>query len=166
MIRKTIAYAISLFALACCAELAVSGYETAAAAKSQIVTFDPAGSIGTYPWQANEDGSIAGFWFDSGDNVTKSFIRAPDGTITEFDHLDSRVTAAYGINNEGTSTGYWTVDAGNHPGFIRTPDGTMTEFHAPGDDSGTFPIAITNKDVITGVYYDLYAIPHGFLRTM
>ena len=42
----------------------------------------------------------------------------------------------------------------------------MTEFHAPGDDSGTFPIAITNKGVITGAYYDLYAIPHGFLRKM
>jgi len=165
MIRKTVFHATKLFVLGCCVAVFVPEYQSAAIAKPQIITFDPAGSIGTYPWQANEDGSIAGFWYDSSAKETKGFIRTPDGTITEFDHAGSKTTAAYDINGSGVSTGYWTVDEGNHPGFVPTPDGTMTEFRAPGDVSGTFPIAITEKGAITGSYYDLFSIPHGFLRS-
>src|ERR1041385_3737684 len=108
--NRTVAIA-SLVAFAALAP-AASG-SAYAAEKAQIVTFDPTGSIGTYPWRANADGTIAGFWFDSTDNTTKGFLRAPDGTITSFDNPDSKVTAAYGINNTGLATGYYSVDAGN-----------------------------------------------------
>src|ERR1051325_9397032 len=95
---RTIGSTAKLIAV-CCGAVLCAGYQSAAAGKAQIVTFDPAGSIGTYPWQANEDGSIVGCGYDSAENVTKGFIRAPDGTITEFDHVDSKVTAAYDITN-------------------------------------------------------------------
>ena len=85
MSGKILMRAASVVALGCGLALCGSAFSTAASAKAQIVTFDPAGSIGTYPWQTSEDGSIVGFWYDSTEQVTKGFIRAPDGTITSFD---------------------------------------------------------------------------------
>src|SRR5262249_21733486 len=110
------------------------------------------------------DGTIAGFWYDPTAQENKAFLRAPDGTITSFDHPDSKVTAAYAIDNDGIATGYYSVDEGNHPGFIRETNGKLDIFHAPGDDNGTYPNAMTNKGVIAGTYYDFYSTAHGFVR--
>src|SRR4051794_3939447 len=163
MSRKNLAQ-IGKFLFVVGAAICAAGYQPAVAAKAQIVTFDPQGSIGTYPWASNNDGTIVGFWYDSVEQVTKGFIRAPDGTITSFDHADSKGTAAYGLNSKDVGTGDYTVVEGNHPALIRQADGTLAIVHAPGDDSGTFPIGITNKGAIAGSYYDLYSVPHGFLR--
>ena len=156
MNRQMLVRRAVLLSFASFATLAIAGQPSAASAgKGTIVTFDPPGALDTYPWSANADGSIVGFWYDPTDNTTKSFIRAPDGSFTTFDHADSKVTAAYSINKTGIATGYYTVDEGNHPAFIRQIDGTLDIFHAPGDDSGTFPIAITSKGAIAGSFYDL-----------
>src|SRR6478672_3934382 len=96
---NTILRAPKFLVMACCAMFCADIGISTALARAQVVTFDPAGSLDTYPWRANDDGCIAGFWYDSSEQVTKAFIRTPDGTITSFDHTDSRVTAAYGINN-------------------------------------------------------------------
>src|SRR4051812_38094117 len=65
--RATRLVTLGLFGLLCA---------TSALAKPTIVTFDPAGSIGTYPWRSNEDGTITGFWYDSTAQETKGFLRA------------------------------------------------------------------------------------------
>jgi hypothetical protein len=75
------------------------------------------------------------------------------------------------INNWGAVTGYY-LDANNvFHGFVRSPDGKFTNFEAPGADTnpgdfnGTYPNAINDAGAITGVYYDLNSVAHGFLRS-
>ena len=75
------------------------------------------------------------------------------------------------INNFGAITGYY-LDAYNvFHGFLRSPEGTFTNFEAPGSDTnpndfnGTLPNAISDAGVITGVYYDVNNVGHGFLRS-
>ena len=75
------------------------------------------------------------------------------------------------INNWGAITGYY-LDANNvFHGFLRSPEGTFTNFEAPGSDTnpndfnGTLPNAINDAGAITGIYYDVQNVGHGFLRS-
>jgi hypothetical protein len=75
------------------------------------------------------------------------------------------------INNWGAITGYY-LDASNvFHGFVRSPKGKFTSFEAPGSDltpgdfNGTTPNAINDAGAITGVYYDVQNVAHGFLRS-
>jgi hypothetical protein len=75
------------------------------------------------------------------------------------------------INNFGAITGYY-LDANNvFHGFVRSPDGTFTTFDSPGADTtpgnfnGTLPNAINDAGAITGVYYDVNSVGHGFVRS-
>jgi hypothetical protein len=75
------------------------------------------------------------------------------------------------INNFGAITGYY-LDANNvFHGFLRSPEGTFTNFEAPGSDTnpndfnGTLPNAINDAGAITGIYFDVNNVGHGFLRS-
>ncbi len=75
------------------------------------------------------------------------------------------------INNFGAITGYY-LDANNvFHGFVRSPDGKFTSFEAPDADTtpddfnGTVPNAINDAGAITGAYYDVNSVGHGFLRS-
>jgi hypothetical protein len=75
------------------------------------------------------------------------------------------------LNNFGAMTGYY-LDANNvYHGFLRSPEGTFTNFEAPGSDTtandfnGTVPNAINDLGAITGAYYDVNSVGHGFLRS-
>jgi hypothetical protein len=75
------------------------------------------------------------------------------------------------INNFGAITGYY-LDANNvFHGYVRSPDGKFTTFEAPGADTnagdfnGTTPNAINDAGAITGVYFDVSSVGHGFLRS-
>jgi uncharacterized membrane protein len=75
------------------------------------------------------------------------------------------------INNFGAITGYY-LDANNvFHGFLRSPEGTFTNFDSPGadttpgDGNGTLPNAINDAGAITGAYYDVNFVGHGFLRS-
>jgi hypothetical protein len=75
------------------------------------------------------------------------------------------------INDWGAITGYY-LDANNvFHGFLRSPEGKFTSFEAPGADTtandfnGTVPNAINDAGAITGSYYDVNNVGHGFLRS-
>ncbi len=75
------------------------------------------------------------------------------------------------LNNFGAVTGYY-LDANNvFHGFVRSPEGKFTTFDAPGADTtagdfnGTLPNAINDAGAITGVYYDVHNVGHGFVRS-
>jgi uncharacterized membrane protein len=75
------------------------------------------------------------------------------------------------INNSGAITGYY-LDANNvFHGFLRSPEGTFINFEALGADTtandfnGTLPNAINDAGAITGIYYDVNNVGHGFLRS-
>jgi hypothetical protein len=78
-----------------------------------ITTFDPphsgtAENLGTRPMSINQAGVIAG-WYDN-KKGTYGFVRAADGTITEFDADGGGDTFAMAINDAGTIAGSESVN--------------------------------------------------------
>ena len=63
-------------AQACAFTLCIAGFGHAAFAGATIVTFDPSGSVGTYPYGENALGAITGFYKD-GSNLYHGFLRTP-----------------------------------------------------------------------------------------
>lgn len=97
--------------------------------------------------------------------------------IITFDAPHAQDTGCFGtdcsvlINNFGAITGTYLGEDNVFHGFVRSPDGRFTTFDSPGADTtagdfnGTFPNAINDAGVITGVYDDATGTPHGFLRS-
>jgi len=92
---------------------------------------------GTFPWGIIQGQWIMGYYIDA-ESVYHGFLRAPDGTITEFD-----------VPGQGTQPGQGTVevfgmtpqkeivgtylDANNlYHGFLRTSHGEFISFDCPG----------------------------------
>ena len=124
--------------------------------------------LGTYPWSVNilnPSGVITG-WYVDANSAYHGFVRAADGTITEFDAPGSDgFTAAYGINPAGTITGYACSSSVCY-GFVRNAKGVITNFVVPGDNvDGTGAEAISSAGVITGWWLDVNTAYHGFVRS-
>lgn len=129
-------------------------------------------SCGTWPLSINSEGAITGY-FNNANGSDVGFVRAADGTITEFETPN----AGHGAN-EGAA-GFMITDAGeivgaDHEdgvfyGFVRTPQGHFTEFSVSGagtgNGQGTFSWAINQANVITGWWLDAGNVYHGFVRT-
>ncbi|MGD0515396.1 MAG: hypothetical protein ABSA29_18995 [Terriglobales bacterium] len=61
-----------------------------------------------------------GPYTDSAD-IEHGYVRAADGTITDFDPTGSTQTEPWGINDAGDVVGYWTDTNTVVHGFLRTP---------------------------------------------
>lgn len=113
----------------------------------------------------NLSGASAGNYADG--NGVHGFLRANDGTITEFDPPGATDTDALGINDSGTIVGlYWNGDQHGilEHGYLRAADGTFTEFDAPDGSGGTTASAINRGGWIVGQYDDANRVSHGYLR--
>jgi hypothetical protein len=122
------------------------------------------------PMGINPAGAIIGFYVDAS-SVQHGFVRAPSGTITEFDPPGSIFTDPNAIDEVGEITGfYFDANFVGH-GFLRAPDGTITSFDAPGADmtpgsgNGTFGNGLIPNGEIEGVYVDAQGVLHGFVRS-
>ena len=132
---------------------------------------------GTYPGNINPAGWIAGNTVD-GNDVAHGFVRAPDGTITEFDVPGAGNESGQGtqtgwascINLYGAMTGEYIDEDNVVHGYIRAPDGTITEFDAPGAGAvagsfqGTYAWSINPAGAAMGEYVDTNNVGHGFVR--
>ena len=111
----------------------------------KITTFDapdasPQG-LGTFVCEEtclSPQGAVTGFYFDSNDTV-HGYVRAPDGSVTEFDGPEAGTGAFQGtlsasINPQGAITGYLTTSNNDHHGYIRSRGG---EFAAVDDPSAS-----------------------------
>src|SRR5262249_15630586 len=78
-----------------------------------ITSFDPPGSILTWPLGINDRGTITGYYLDGVAYQYHGFIRDARGTITSFDPLGSINTYTSGINNAGMVTGYYFDGSNN-----------------------------------------------------
>jgi len=130
----------------------------------------------------NPEGAITGEYLDA-NYVWHGYLRAPDGTITEFDNPyagtgagSGQGTLSIGISPAGEISGVY-IDA-NYAfhGYLRSPDGSFTEVDAPDAGTGTYQGTnacwfivcfggINPTGTITGFYVDSNNVYHGFLRT-
>lgn len=141
-----------------------------------ITTFDAPGAgtatdqgtFVTFTDGINPAGAIAGGYVDTS-NVFHAFIRAANGTFTEFAIQGSPLTDNSGINPMGTVTSFYADASSTFHGYVRSRDGTFTLFNVPGAGTGPFqgtePFNINASGAITGAYIDSRGLNHGFLRT-
>jgi hypothetical protein len=143
----------------------------------------PGSGQGTYPAifsGITPGGAIIGEYLDV-NYMYHAYLRAPDGTIAEFDDPKEGTgpgqgSGTSGINPAGEING-WYIDANNvFHGFLRSPDGTLTPVDVRGAGTGTYQGTyaaefmaafggISPAGTITGYYADKNSVYHGFLRT-
>ncbi len=129
---------------------------------------------GTIAISINAGGVVTGTWADP-NYANHGFVRAADGTISEFDVPGAGGAGTFGtvsgsLNTWGGIAGVYQGVNGVFHGFQRTPDGTITSFDDPSaGTTGMFPgtagVSINDSWVITGVYSDPNSVFHGFRVT-
>jgi hypothetical protein len=106
--------------------------------------------------------ATVGDYIDS-NGAYHGFVRAPDGTITEFDSPGAGTgpgqgTQPTGINEAGTIEAPYIDSSGVWHGAVRAADGTFTTFDVPGAGTGpgqgTIAGNINASGAITGWYND------------
>ena len=126
----------------------------------------------TVPTSINEKGEIVRYFSNSFGGAEQGFVRAADGTITEFGNFAVFGTTAFSINAAGAFTGYAPAFAGFsleggpiffNSGYVRDPEGNSTSFDPPGSISA-IPLSINVGGAITGYYYESNLVIHGFVR--
>jgi hypothetical protein len=128
-----------------------------------IVTFDPAGSIGSQATSVNINGEITGYWYSSSGGI-HGYYRSAEGAITTFDAVG---TGQYGtlptsINDAGSITGDGG-DATRQHGFVRDASGAVTLFDPP-ESTVTYAENINQSGFIAGTYFDSVSALHTFIR--
>ena len=106
--------------------------------------------------------------------MNHGFVRATDGTITEYDVPGAGAgpgqgTGGAAINPGGTIRGSYVDASGVSHGFVRATDGTFTTFDVSGAGTGpgqgTTAQNLNPAGDIAGYYVDAANVFHGFLRT-
>ncbi len=126
----------------------------------QIVTFDPPGSIDTFPLSINDAGQITGTYYDG--TADHGFVRGSTGVITALNVAGAADTDAFGINASGEIVGYYTDSSNVTHGFVRGPSGSVTSFDPPGSTL-TQAVTINNLGQTAGTCY-VNGAPEGFVR--
>ena len=137
-----------------------------------ITSFDAPGvaatsSVPIFPEAINDAGQIVGsIVYPLGNNVfhARGFVRAPNGTLTEFDAATDAVeTRPQAINAQGWIAGvYFDASSARH-GFVRSPLGTIIAFGELGITAGVLQIR-PNHEVIGYYLQPGGVVFHGFLR--
>jgi hypothetical protein len=148
--------------VAVCAAASTLLLTSSATGKVKYITFDAPDSVnGTWVIDINAKGVIVGEYDGGGPGA---YVRAADGTFTEFGVSGAAYTFPSGINSDGTIAGSWRDSQVNYHGFIRAADGTVTTIDVPGA-AGTEIEAINKWGVVTGVYWisNSDQTNHGFV---
>lgn len=120
----------------------------------------------------NAAGAIAAAYTDAS-NAQHGFLRAPDGTFTNFDVTGGSLTSPTAIGPDDAIAGIYFLAiagnpfGGNFRGFLRKPDGSFSTFDAATYSPcciWTFALAINSEGEIAGYDNDGHDLNHGFLR--
>ncbi|HTX76263.1 MAG TPA: hypothetical protein VMD29_08670 [Terracidiphilus sp.] len=148
------------------------------ASAQRLISFDAPNSgtgayQGTAPTGINNSGTITGSVTDSSYG-THGFVRTSDGKYISFDvpGADPIVgcTCPLAINDLGVVAGEYIDTNTVQHGFVRYPDGKVETFDAPGAGAdpgsyeGTWSAVINNLGVVTGDFYDVNYVTHGYVR--
>ena len=147
-----------------CLGLCVAGSGVSATAREPfiITTFDPPGSVYTYPVSINPTGAITGNYCDT--TTCHGFLRAPNGEFTTFDVPNAdQGTYPESISPAGAITGQY-CNATACGSFLRDPHGTITVIDVPGAIY-TKANCIDPEGAITGFWQDGSFVDHAFLRS-
>ena len=108
------------------AAVALVALATAIPCPAQVITsFDPTGSIATFPQSINPAGEILGSYLDAS-GVRHGFVRDNKGNITSFDRTGSIATIPESINPAGEIPGFYLDASGVFHGFVRDNKGNIT----------------------------------------
>ncbi len=114
----------------------------------------------------NDNGDAVGNRMSKGQRIS-GFVRAADGTITDFEDPKAGKTGTFAsaINNGGVVTGQYVSNSTGH-GYVRNADGTFANFDAAGAGGflGTSPAAINKSGTVAGTYTDSKNVLHAFIR--
>jgi hypothetical protein len=111
----------------------------------------------------NDDGWLTGYWANSTGLEGSSFVRAPDGTITNFD-INGIPVASLCINNLGTTTG----PVKGERGFLRSLAGDISIFKLPLEKEPLLTSCVSDSGMVTGTYLVRSGVSrryYGFVRT-
>jgi hypothetical protein len=126
----------------------------------------------------NAAGAVTGFVRDP-NNVGRGFVRAANGSITEFDAPGAGAgttpsgqgTYPVSINTAGQLAGFYEDNNSVYHGFIRNADGMFVTptIDVPAADEvdyhlGTVVSGIDAVGDVTGFYRDSSMVTHGFMR--
>lgn len=140
--------------------------------------------VETIPLFINLEGATAGFVFDSTANLTRAFVRYPDGAVPVFVGpgscpLGFNETPNVCYGNEVSYVSLFGASVGNFEdsnlvghGMMRSPDGALAAFDAPGAGTGIYQgtgcpgctPSVNLFGVIAGEYIDSNNTYHGYLR--
>lgn len=135
----------------------------------KLITFDvPGASEGTVTTGITSKGEVVGYYGDANE-VTQSFLRKSDGTITTFMVPNSVFTLATAVNADGLVVGdyaYW--DGGMDGtylqlGFRRSPDGTFTDIQSIAVLGQVN--ALNNRGIVAGDFLSEEQVWTSFLET-
>jgi uncharacterized membrane protein len=101
--------------------------------------------------------TIAGYTSNN-NQIGRSFVRMPDGTVTFFDAPGVGIhtgdgTFATAINRTGDIVGSFSDSNNVFHGFLRRADGTIRDFSYPGA-AWTVPNSLNAFDIVTGFFID------------
>lgn len=132
----------------------------------KFITFDPPGSISTYPSWITPQGTITGAYYD-GNAILHGFI-LKNGHYKTIDYPGTAGTSLGGMNASGESVGNYCVDVDctlTHS-FRRSANGRFTSFDPP-TASESSALTINASGDIVGGYWTAYpeasATEHGYL---
>jgi hypothetical protein len=134
---------------------------------------DSATLNGTTLTGLNSNGVVTGY-ADAGTilfQTQRGFIRAADGTMTEFDAPGivqpcNCGTQPADINDSGEIVGV-TYQGSQQHSFLRSPGGTFTVFDPPGTGAkGSLATLINAAGVIAGEYWDTTGVGYWYIRNL
>jgi hypothetical protein len=127
-----------------------------------VTTFDPPGSVATFPAAMNAAGQITGSSSDVNFNGG-GFIRRTDGSFVIFAVPGSSSTTPVAINAAGAVAGYYFDSSFTSHLFLRDTTGAITTFDVPGF-AFALPTAVDSTGAVAGWAFDDAFHFHGFLR--
>ena len=124
--------------------------------------FDAPGALGTVPYSFNDAGTVVGSYTDAA-NRTHAFLETNGVYTTVDDPLGKPTSILFGINDLGTSVGYfYDPVADQTQGFLRLANGTIQNLNYPGSGE-SYPIGINDAGQIVGVEFDANDNGFGYL---
>jgi hypothetical protein len=125
---------------------------------STYASFDPPGSIGTFPLGINLGNTTFGYYQKSGASFS-GFLLDEFGDYTILNAPEALVTQVNGVNNNKQAAGLYTIGGPILAFFWQNNSFTMLPLSAPSSQA----TAINENGIVAGTWVDTLNVTHGFV---